>query len=99
MDDFKGDLEFEWDEGNELKNWIRHKVTNKEAEEVFLDRSILVGSDEKHSTSEIRYLAYGRALGGKCLAVVFTKRGKKLRIISARQMNKKERNKYDKEKV
>lgn len=98
-DKFEEDFEFEWSKGNIDKNWKKHGVANKETEEAFLDSSLLVGQDVKHSTVEARYQLYGRTRNGKYLAIIFTYRGKKLRIISARLMNRKERNKYDKEKV
>lgn len=99
MDEFDRDLEFEWDKGNLDKNWKKHGIINKETEEIFQDNSLLVGHDFKHSTVEIRYLLYGRTKKGKYLTVVFTRRSGRIRIISARLMNKKERNKYDQEKI
>lgn len=99
MDGLFKDVEgFEWDEGNKEKNWKKHGITNKETEEVFLDSRLIAGKDEKHSTIEPRYQLYGRSRSSRYLAVVFTFRSKKIRIISARLMNRKERKKYDKEK-
>ena len=48
-------LEFEWDEGNINKNWIKHSVTNKEAEECFSNTPRFIISDNEHSKTEERY--------------------------------------------
>jgi uncharacterized DUF497 family protein len=96
---FKNDLEFEWDEGNIDKNWIKHKVEYKEAEEIFFDINKLVGVDNKHSTIEARCLIFGVTEKKRYLTACFTVRKGKVRVISVRSMNKKERNKYDKEKI
>lgn len=98
MDDlFKSSFEFEWDNGNKEKNWNRHKVKYSEAEQVFVDNSALVSLDTKHLEIEFRWLLLGVTRYKRKLAVVFTKRKGKIRIISARDMNKKERNKYEKQ--
>lgn len=100
MDDLLRDIEsFDWNKGNIDKNWIKHKVSNLEAEEVFLDESGLLGKDEKHSTKEPRYKFLGLTKNFRYLSIFFTIREEKIRIISARSMNKKERNKYDQEKI
>jgi uncharacterized protein len=46
---------FEWDDGNLEKNWIRHRVSVAECEQVFFNEPILVVEDEKHSQGEVRY--------------------------------------------
>lgn len=100
MDDLFKDIEgFEWDEGNIDKNWRKHKVTNKESEEVFADKRFIFGKDVKHSTKEPRYLIYGKSKSRKHLSLAFTFRNSKIRIISSRLMSKKERTKYDQKKV
>lgn len=96
MDDlFKFSFEFEWDRGNKEKNWINHKVKNLEAEEAFLDDRAIKSLDTKHLKIEIRWLLLGTSRNNRKLAVVFTKRKEKIRIISARDMNKKERKLYE----
>lgn len=85
---------FEWDEWNIEKNWERHKVTHIECEEVFFNEPLIVTKDEPHSTVEVRYFVLGRTDKGRLLFIVFTIRGKKIRVISARDMNKKERRIY-----
>lgn len=87
-------LEFEWDLGNLNKNIKKHEVTNEEAEEVFADEEALLLDDYKHSGSEKRFMLMGKTDRGRLLSLIYTQRGKKIRIISARSMNKKERRRY-----
>ncbi len=86
---------FEWDNGNKDKNFIRHGVTNKEAEEVFNNEPPLLSEDVKHSTRERRFQTLGKTDEGRLLFVSFTIRNDKVRIISARDMNKKEVKVYE----
>lgn len=82
---------FEWDKGNEEKNWIKHKVTAEEAEEPFFTEDYLILEDESHSSKhEERYILLGKSKQLKILFIVFTIRGEKIRIISARGADKKE---------
>jgi uncharacterized protein len=90
---------FEWDEANGPKNWDRHRVTPEEAEDVFFNEPLIVRSDTKHSKREKRYYALGQTSAGRCLFVAFTVRGSLLRVISVREMNRRERDAYaDREK-
>ncbi|MBU1071312.1 BrnT family toxin [Patescibacteria group bacterium] len=89
-------IRFNWDQGNINKNLEKHKITNEESEEVFLNPPVTIIEDPKHSLHEPRLMALGKADSGKLLTVIFTARNKKIRIISARQMNKKERKLYEK---
>ena len=86
---------FEWDEGNLLKNWERHRVSASECEQVFFNRPLVAGLDEKHSKAEARYHALGMTDGGRPLFLVFTIRDNKIRVISAREMNRRERKVFD----
>lgn len=86
---------FEWDEGNRTKNWERHQVSTAECEEVFFHLPLLLQEDVKHSQQEPRYYVLGKTDAGRRLFVVFTVRGTKIRVISARPMNRKERQLYD----
>lgn len=88
-------LEFEWDEGNIEKNERKHGVSNKEAEEVFVHRPLLIIDDRMHSGDEKRFQAFGTN-GQKLLFLVFTIRKLKIRIISARLMDTQERRVYKK---
>jgi uncharacterized DUF497 family protein len=85
---------FEWDETNTHKNWERHGVTPEEAEDVFFNEPLVVLSDVQHSRREKRYYALGRTDGGRYLFVAFTIRGSLLRVISVRDMNRRERRAY-----
>lgn len=90
-------IKFEWDKGNVDKNWKKHKVHYREAEEVFFNKPLKLFPDSKHSTKEEkRYLALGQTDSGKPLTVIFTVRDKRIRIISARKQHKKERSTYEK---
>ena len=81
---------FQWDEGNSNKNLLKHHVEDWECEQVFFNEPLLVFDDPKHSLIEKRWAAFGRTDGGRLLVVIFTRRGKLLRVISAREMNRKE---------
>jgi hypothetical protein len=87
--------EFEWDEGNIKKNWERHRVSHIECEEIFFNRPIILRKDEPHSASEDRYFVLGKTDAGRLLFIVFTLRSNKIRIISARDMNRKEKKIYE----
>ena len=90
---------FDWDPGNARKSLEKHGVSQLEAEQVFLDPHLTVLSDFAHSQTERRLQALGKALGGRYLHVTFTLRGEgtKIRVISVRDMNRKERVLYEKE--
>jgi len=85
----KDSFEFEWDKGNIEKN-KKHKVEDREAEEVFLDEGKVILKDKLHSQKEERFIVLGKTKKNRLLYLVFTKRKKKIRIISARNINKKE---------
>jgi uncharacterized protein len=85
---------FEWDEANAQKNWERHRVTQEEAEDLFFNEPLVIRSDVRHSSEEKRYYALGRTSRGRYLFAAFTIRRSLLRIISVRDMNRKERNVY-----
>lgn len=87
---------FEWDEGNERKNWELHQVTPEEAEDLFFNQPLVVRSDARHSAREKRYYALGQTTAGRRLFVVFTIRSSRLRVISIRDMNRKENEFYAK---
>ncbi len=87
---------FDWDDGNIYKNEKKHGLKWQLIEEVFFNEPLLVLEDLKHSNNECRCFALGQTDDGIFLFVVFTKRVEKIRVISARPMNKKERIVYDK---
>jgi hypothetical protein len=86
---------FQWDEGNLLKNWQKHRVTAVECEQVFFNQPVLAVPDEQHSDTEARFYILGQTDSGRELFVVFTTRGNLIRVISARDMNRKERKIYE----
>lgn len=85
---------FDWDAGNREKNWNKHGVSTGECEEVFFNQPLVVAGDEGHSEREERFFALGHADAGRMLFVVFTIRGSLVRVISARDMSRKERKVY-----
>ena len=87
---------FIWDKGNKDKNWLKHKVTNEECEEIFFDKNKKIFKDKLHSKREERFRIAGKTKKGRLLFVVFTIRRAKVRIISARDINKKEVYLYEK---
>jgi uncharacterized DUF497 family protein len=92
-------LAFDWDKGNFEKNWKRHQVHFKEAEEVFLNKPLKIYRDKRHSQKEEGFTALGITDDGRRLYIVFTIREESLRIISARNQSKKERRLYAKKET
>jgi hypothetical protein len=88
-------IRFDWDESNLTKNYERHNVKWEEAENIFSNEPITIKDDDVHSASEKRYNALGKTQKGRKLFVVFTLRNDKVRIISARDMSRKERIIYE----
>ncbi len=90
---------FDWDDGNARKNIDKHGVTQLESEQIFLDPKLLVLADEKRSSEEERFQAYGETTAGRKLQVSFTLRHDErlVRVISARDMSRKERTRYAQE--
>ena len=94
MELFKGPFEFEWDAGNREKSLLKHRVTNTECEEVFLDPHKRILKEILHlegRNRERRYVMIGKTKAERALFVVFTLRRDRVRIISARDLNRKER--------
>ncbi len=87
---------FDWDEGNSQKN-VKHSVSTAESEQVFFNAPLLLLEDVKHSERESRFHALGKTDDGRLLHITFTLRndGKSIRVISARDMHKKERYIYE----
>jgi len=95
MHDFTDWEGFDWDEGNLLKNWEKHRVTASECEQLFFNRPLVAGLDKEHSESEARFFALGITDSGRRLFVVFTTRRKRILVLSARDMNRRERKVFD----
>ncbi|MDP3037598.1 MAG: BrnT family toxin [Rhodocyclaceae bacterium] len=96
MIDFAGITGFDWDEGNARKN-EKHGVSTAEAEQVFFNAPLLLLADDKHSQQEARHHALGKTDDGRLVHVSFTLResGRLIRVISARDMHRKERTIYE----
>ncbi|MFA6047925.1 MAG: BrnT family toxin [Parcubacteria group bacterium] len=86
---------FDWDKGNLRKNKDKHDVDNFECEEVFFNKPLFFGLDKAHSLMEERRFVLGITDAGRKLSLTFTVRKSLIRIISARDMSKKEREKYE----
>lgn len=87
-------IEFEWDTANTYKNPKKHGVSNIETEEIFSSINIIL-PDEKHSFREPRYSMFGKTREQKLLCTIFTLRGNKVRVISSRKANTRERIWYE----
>ena len=92
---FEGISGFEWDDGNREKNQIKYNVSTGESEQVFFNEPLIILCDKKHSQIEQRFAAFGVTNTGRMLIIVYTIRGSRIRVISARDMNKKERVFYE----
>jgi uncharacterized protein len=90
---------FEWDGGNARKRSDKHGVSQAESERIFFNDPLLGLADEKHSGAETRFHALGRTDARRLLHVTFTLRreGTLIRVISARDMHRKERTHHDRE--
>ena len=90
-----GITEFDWDEAN-IAHISRHNVQPEEAEEIFFDKDNVQIEDVKHSMIEKRFIIIGKTEKDRILYQSFTKREKKIRVISSRNINKKEVGLYEK---
>jgi hypothetical protein len=89
---------FDWDQGNARKSEDKHGVSQAEAEQVFFGDPLMLVADQKHSRHEQRYHALGQTHAGRLIHITFTLRasGTLIRVISARDMHRKERGFYEK---
>lgn len=99
MLDFERITGFQWDDGNARKSADKHDVDQAEAEQIFFNEPLLVVDDASHSRSEPRFHALGVTDAGRRLHVTFTLRQETtlIRVISARDMHRKERARYEQE--
>ena len=95
LDQFTG---FQWDQGKVNKNLYKHNVENWECEQIYFNEPLIILDDPKHSYAEKRWAAFGKTDAGRMLTVIFTKRGSLIRVISARDMKRKEGIFYEKNK-
>ena len=88
-------MKFEWDPAKARDNEAKHSVSFAEATDVFADDLSSIVPDPDHSIDEERFVIFGKTLRDRYLVVAFTERGGRLRIISARQMTRRERHAYE----
>jgi uncharacterized protein len=88
---------FDWEDGNSRKSADKHDVSQAEAESIFFNDPLIVVEDIRHSTREPRLNALGKTGQGRLLHITFTLRHHQsmIRVISARDMNRKERGIYE----
>ena len=86
---------FDWDAGNANKNVLGHDVSQVKAEEIFFYTPVLLVDDAKHSVGEQRFIIYGSTKDARRLTAAFTLRDSRVRIISVRDMSRKERRVYE----
>lgn len=91
----KGLITFEWDKGNSEKP-KKHGLTLGETEEAFFDDNKVIFTDWKHSGVEQRITLLGKTEKGRLLNITYTIRGSKIRVITARPINRKEVQLYEK---
>jgi uncharacterized DUF497 family protein len=99
MIDLDSVVGFEWDDADRDKSYVKHGITPNEAEEIFFDEKLETYNDIEHSQKEVRYIAIGKTKSETILYTIFTIRSSRIRIISARIANRKERNIYEKHKT
>ena len=88
-------IQFQWDTGNQEKNWVKHRVTNAECEEAFFDPHKRLLRPTLHGERETRHVLIGYTAGTRLLFVVFTIRGHTVRVISARDVHRREQGLYE----
>ena len=86
-------LEFEWDEDKARRNVEKHGVTFEEAAEAFFDPFYQTG--DASVNDELRDFILGYSLAPRLLLVIYTERGERTRIISARPATRAERKLYE----
>lgn len=88
---------FDWDKANVDKNWIKHKVSPSECEQIFFNHPLVIQDDLNHSQTEKRFYALGHTDMKRFLFIAFTVRNNLIRVISARDMSRKEKKVYSNE--
>lgn len=86
---------FEWDPRKAVANLRKHEVSFDEAATAFADPFGIVVDDPRHSTAEARVALLGHSESGRLLAVMFTERGDRIRLISARKATRREHRHYE----
>ena len=86
---------FDWNQANIDKIWHKHKVSPTECEQIFLNHPLVIQDDTKHSKTEKRFYALGKTDLKRMLFIAFTVRDNLIRVISARDMSRNEREAYN----
>ncbi len=94
MKSFPESKSFDWDQGNINKNWDKHRVHHLECEEIFFNEPLVTKVEKRGVSQEKRVSALGVTNEGRFLFVVFAIRRGRIRVVSARDANKKERKIY-----
>lgn len=88
-------MTFEWDSAKAARNLLKHGIAFDEAQTVFDDPFYVDFYDPDHSEHEERYLIIGTSSQGRLLIVSYTERGNAIRLISARELTRSEREAYE----
>ncbi len=88
---------FEWNDAKAAVNLRKHKVGFDEAQSVFIDELSITLSDVEHSQAEEHLVIIGKSSKRRLLVIVYTERGRKIRLISARKATRLERRQYEEE--
>lgn len=95
LEELAGPEGFEWDRGNRTKSEVKHGFAEADVESIFASPMLFAGRIVEPVSGETRYLLLGVTADGRYAALVFTRRGEKLRPISCRAMRRKEKEQYD----
>ena len=90
-------MDFEWDPAKAEINRTKHRVEFSEATSVFADTLSITFADPDHSDEEDRFITIGMSDRGRLLIVSHTHRDDRVRLISARVANRRERKTYEEE--
>jgi uncharacterized DUF497 family protein len=90
--------ELQWDAGNRTKSEKKHGFSEADIESIFREDRYFAGRIIEPAHDEPRFLLLGVTSDGRFAALVFTRRGEKLRPIACRAMRKTERSTYDEER-
>jgi hypothetical protein len=88
-------VKFEWDPAKAAENLRSHGVSFEEAATVFGDPLARSYEDPDHSDDETRELTFGLSRTGRGLVVAHCERRDRIRIISAREMTRREKRDYE----
>lgn len=88
-------MEFEWDPDKAATNFEKHGIDFHDAATVFGDPLAITYHDVIHSVDEDRFVTFGTTSSGRLVVIVHVDRGERTRIISARDMTRRERRQYE----